>query len=78
MDGFSCTEISDVSYSSCLSLATEEDSNYSVEKTIDTLRIFLDEADDFDNSFSDGWTTLFSLQEIEDTHSFDENQSALA
>ncbi|KAF8860188.1 hypothetical protein BDZ45DRAFT_323096 [Acephala macrosclerotiorum] len=65
---------------SCLSLATEKDSNYSVTKTRDTLRIFLDEADDFHDGFGDGWTTLFSLVELElkGTHSFDEHQSAFA
>lgn len=80
MDRFTCTEMSDASYSSCLSLATEKYSEYSVPKTIDTLRIFLDEADDFHDGFGDGWTTLFSLEELEleGTHSFDEHQSAFA
>jgi hypothetical protein len=72
--------MSDASYSSCLSLATQKNSDYSILKTIDTLRIFLDEADDFDDAFGDGWTTLSSLEELEleGTHVFDEYQSAFA
>jgi hypothetical protein len=80
MEGFTSIEMSDASYSSCLSLATEKNLDYSILKTTDTLRIFLDEADDFDDAFGDGWTTLSSLEELEleGTHVFDEYQSAFA
>jgi hypothetical protein len=47
---------------------------------IETLNIFLDEAEDFDDSCGDGWTTLYSLEELEleGTHIFDADQSAFA
>ncbi|KAF4631032.1 hypothetical protein G7Y89_g7100 [Cudoniella acicularis] len=65
---------------SCLSLASEKDSNYSTVKTIDTLRLFLDEADDLHDIFGDGWTTLSSLIEVEldGTQTFDEHKSPFA